>query len=77
MNGFVEKRTGLCRIKSAGAAAAVLLINAGRLSLNQRLNLYFPGFPNAAQITIEMLLNHTSGVFDITNDQAFMPTARR
>jgi D-alanyl-D-alanine carboxypeptidase len=44
------------------------LIKEGKLSLNATLNTWFPQIPNAKQITIEMLLDHRSGLFDFVND---------
>ena len=44
------------------------LIEEGKLSLNATLNTWFPPIPNAKQITIEMLLDHRSGLFDFVND---------
>lgn len=44
------------------------LIEQGKLSLNTTLDTWFPKVPNAKQITIEMLLDHRSGLFDFVND---------
>ncbi len=48
------------------------LIEEGKLSLNTPLSKYFPTVPNATKITISQLLNHRSGIFNITNDPAYL-----
>jgi D-alanyl-D-alanine carboxypeptidase len=44
------------------------LIEQGKLSLDTKLYKFFPQMPNATKITIENLLNHTSGLADYVND---------
>ncbi|RYZ95329.1 MAG: class A beta-lactamase-related serine hydrolase, partial [Sphingobacteriaceae bacterium] len=44
------------------------LIDEGKLSLQTKLFKYYPQIPNADSITIEQLLNHSSGLFDVAND---------
>jgi CubicO group peptidase (beta-lactamase class C family) len=51
--------------KQFTAASIVLLVEKGKLSLDDSLNKFFPDFPTYAKnITIRHLLNHTSGVRD-------------
>lgn len=51
--------------KQFTAASIVVLINQGKLSLDDTLNNFFPKFPKYAEkITVAQLLNHTSGVRD-------------
>lgn len=38
------------------------LAQQGKLSLNDRLSMYVPQYPNASNITIRELLNMTSGI---------------
>ena len=40
----------------------------GKLSVNDHLNKYFPQQKGADQITIQNLLDHTSGIYNYTND---------
>ncbi len=47
------------------------LIEEGRLSLDKRLNTYFPNLPNANKITISNMLYHRSGLHDYTHDTNF------
>jgi CubicO group peptidase (beta-lactamase class C family) len=42
------------------------MIDEGRIKLNTTLNTFFPGLPNAKKITIGNLLNHRSGLHNIT-----------
>lgn len=46
------------------------LVDSGKISLDSSLAFYLPqyAFPNANKITIRMLGNMTSGIYDITND---------
>ncbi|WP_074410405.1 serine hydrolase domain-containing protein [Aquimarina megaterium] len=51
--------------KQFTAACIILLIEQGKLNLNNTLNEYFPNFPEYSKnITIRHLLNHTSGIRD-------------
>lgn len=47
------------------------LIDEGRISLDQKLNVFFPELPNAKKITIGNLLSHRSGLHDYTHDTNF------
>ena len=57
--------------KPLTAALAVALAQEGRLSLDDRLSRWVPGFPNARNITLRQLLNHTSGLFNVDEDEAY------
>jgi len=48
------------------------LADAGTISLSDKLDKYFPGFPKADSVTIRMLCNHTSGIFDYLETNAFL-----
>jgi len=50
------------------AALVVKMAQAGQLSLDDSLQKYLPKFPNAEHITLRELLNHTSGVADLTKN---------
>ena len=47
------------------------LVEEGKLSLETTLDKYYPKVPNAAKITVNMMLNHHSGLHNFTNDQAY------
>ncbi len=51
--------------KTFVAALAGRLAMAGTIGLDDPLSKYVPTFPNAANITIRELLNHTSGIKDL------------
>ena len=46
------------------AALVLQLVEQGRLSLGDRLSRWMPDYPRAKAITVRMLLNHRSGIFD-------------
>src|SRR5947209_16758924 len=50
--------------KEFTAAAILLLQQDGKLSVNDSLAKYFPGFPNGTQIPLLFLLQHRSGLVD-------------
>ena len=58
--------------KTFVAALILDLIEDDVLKLDDPLVRWLPGFPRARQITIRQLLNHTSGVFNITDNRAFI-----
>ena len=54
--------------KQFTATVILKLQEEGMLSVNDRLDKYFPQFKYAGEITIENLLTHTSGIYNYTND---------
>ncbi|WP_062066613.1 serine hydrolase domain-containing protein [Cellvibrio sp. OA-2007] len=57
--------------KQFTAVSILLLVEQGRLSLDDKLNNYFPALPNAEKITIRSLLDHTSGMWEQEKDEDF------
>ena len=53
--------------KEFTAGAILLLQQDGKLSVNDALTKYFPGFPNGDAITLLYLLQHRSGLVDYNN----------
>ncbi len=51
--------------KTFVAALVSRLVQTGTISLDDSLSKYEPDFPNAANITVRELLNHTSGIADL------------
>lgn len=47
-------------------------IEEKKLSLDQSINKYFPNVKNANKITVGNLLNHRSGIFNLTNDPNYL-----
>ena len=58
--------------KTAMAVIALQLAGEGTLTLGDTIESWLPGMvPNGGSITIRMLLNHTSGIFNYTDDSDF------
>ncbi len=52
--------------KQFTATAILLLMEQGKLALDQTIDSLFPGFPKGDQVTVHQLLTHTSGIHDYT-----------
>lgn len=57
--------------KTFTAVIIMQLIEEGKLNAETALEKYFPQVPNSDKITIEHLLRHQSGLFNITEDENF------
>jgi len=55
--------------KTFTATIIMQLIDEQKLSLDTPLNKYFPHIVNSEKITVELLLRHRSGLFDIIRDK--------
>lgn len=53
--------------KQFAAAAALKLAEDGKLSLSDPLSKFVPGYPGGDKVTVEMLLDHTSGIRSYTD----------
>ncbi len=53
------------------------LVDSGKISLDSSLAFYLPqyAFPQANKITVRMLGNMTSGIYDVTNDVNFLQSS--
>lgn len=60
--------------KQFTAVIILKLAEQKKLSVTDKLNKYFPGFPAGDSITIRELLSHTSGIYNYTEDARFMQT---
>lgn len=59
--------------KAMVATVILQLVDEDSIALTDTLERYLPGIvPAAAQITVRQLLNHTAGLPDYTNDEAFI-----
>ncbi|MGH9507405.1 MAG: serine hydrolase [Terriglobales bacterium] len=58
--------------KQFTAAAILQLRDQGKLALGDHVSRFLPRFPHAAAITIEELLNQTSGLFNFTDAPGFL-----
>jgi CubicO group peptidase (beta-lactamase class C family) len=61
--------------KQFTAACILQLIEAGKLSLDDKLSKFYPDFPKGDSVSIHMLLNHTSGIASYTDGNDFMKVA--
>ncbi len=52
--------------KQFTAAAILQLVQAGRISLDDKLSVFYPTFPRGDEVTIRELLTHTSGIHNFT-----------
>jgi D-alanyl-D-alanine carboxypeptidase len=66
-------RYRIASVTKAFVSVVVLQLEAeGELDIDDPVENYLPGLvPNGSAITLRELLNHTSGLFDYTGDQAF------
>ena len=48
------------------------LVDEKLLSLEDKLSKYFPNFPNADNVTIRMICNHTSGIYNYNKSSIFI-----
>ncbi|NRB84160.1 MAG: beta-lactamase family protein [Winogradskyella sp.] len=68
----IETKFRIGSITKAFTAVMIFqLIDEGKITLNSPLSLFFKEIPNASKITIAHLLNHSSGLYNITNDPNF------
>lgn len=59
--------------KTFVATAVLQLAGVAKVSLDDPVERWLPGLvPNGAAITLRMLLNHTSGLYDLANDSALL-----
>jgi len=52
--------------KPIAAAGLLTLVDAGKVALDDPLSKYLPDYPGGERVTVEQLLNHTSGIKDYT-----------
>ncbi len=58
--------------KTYTATIIMQLVEEGKMKLDDKLARFYPGIPNADQITLTMLLRHRSGLFNYTSSPTFM-----
>lgn len=69
-NALTKYRIGSIT-KTFTATIILQLVDEGKLNLDTKLNTYFPEIKNASKITIEHLLRHRSGLFNVTQSNNF------
>jgi len=60
--------------KQFTSAAILKLQEQGKLSVTDKLSKYIPDFPRGAEVTLQHLLTHTSGIHSYTDKPDFMAT---
>jgi D-alanyl-D-alanine carboxypeptidase len=66
----IEDKVRIASITKTFVATVILqLVDEGALGLDNTIEAYLPQVPNAANITIRELLNHTSGIYDYEDDE--------
>jgi len=72
VNGLPMDSTFTFRIgsntKTMTCTVLLQLVDEGLISLDDTLSKYFPGYPQADKITVTMLLNMRSGIYNYTDD---------
>ncbi len=64
--------------KQFTATAIIMLAGQGTLSVDDPITRFFPDYPTSGHdITVQHLLNHTSGIFSYTSDPEFLSKVRR
>ena len=58
--------------KTYTATLVLKAVEEGKLQLSQTIESFFPALQNADRITIAQLLNHHSGIHNVTSDAKFM-----
>ena len=71
MNEHLTFRIG-STTKTMVGTVLLQLVDEGLLSLNDKLAKFFPDYPKSDIITITMLANMSSGIFNYTDDEEFL-----
>ncbi len=58
--------------KTYVSATILELVQDGKLTLDDALDTWVAGLANTSGVTVKMLLNHSSGIFNYTEDPAFL-----
>jgi D-alanyl-D-alanine carboxypeptidase len=69
-NAITKYRIGSIT-KTFTAVAIMQLIEEDKLKMSSYLSDFFPEVPNSEKITLEHLLRHESGIFNVTDDEDF------
>jgi len=70
INATTQFRVGSIS-KTFTATLILKLAQLNKLSLNDKLSNYFPQIENSKSISLKMLLNHSSGIYNFTNNPKF------
>lgn len=70
VNAYTKYRIG-ATTKLFTAVIAMKLVEQGALSLNDKLSKFYKSVPNSSKITVQMLLNHHSGIADYSKSSSY------
>jgi len=73
MNDSYTFRIG-SNTKTMIGTVVLQLVDEGKLALNDKLSKYYPDYPKADSITIAMLCNMSSGIYNYTEDEGWANT---
>lgn len=73
MNAEYTFRIG-SNTKTLTGTVLLQLVDEGKLNLDDKLSRFFPEFPKSDSVTIAMLCNMTSGIFNFTDDETWQET---
>ena len=73
MDGRYTFRIG-SNTKTMTGTVLLQLVDEGKLALNDKLSKYYPQYPKADSITIAMLCNMSSGIYNFTDDKTWQNT---
>lgn len=72
INNSIDTKYRIGSITKQFTAASILLLEEkGKLSVNDKLSIYFPDFPKGDSITLHLLLCHRSGIGDYSEGARF------
>jgi CubicO group peptidase (beta-lactamase class C family) len=63
--------------KQFTAASIMLLVQEGKLSIDDKLAKFFPDFPRGGEVTVRHLLHHISGIHSYTGSREWRTMMRR
>lgn len=67
----IDTRFQIASVTKQFTAVAILkLVEQGKLQMDDKVSKFFPGYPKGDSITIHMLLNHTSGIYNYLENPA-------
>ena len=70
MNGNNNFRIG-SNTKTFTGTVLLQLVDEGKLALSDKLSKYYPEYPKSDSITISMLCNMTSGIYNFSDDESW------
>jgi CubicO group peptidase (beta-lactamase class C family) len=78
ISNSVQTKFRIASITKQFTAACILqLVEQGKINLDDKLSKFIPDFPKGDNVSIHMLLNHSSGIASYTDQQDFMRLARQ